>query len=152
MVDATAWIETGAWRDGHDARQPIAPFARHALKRRLKKLGERGRAARSGDDAARHHLRIEAKKLRYTAEAMAGLYGEKRVGRYLRHLKDLQEHLGALNDLAGAEPLIAALSLSPEAAFAAGELVGLQAAGKPQLLTHAARALDRLEACDPFWG
>jgi triphosphatase len=152
MIDAAAWIETGDWRDGPGAGGDIAPFARHALKRRLKALGKRGRSVRSGDDAARHHLRIEAKKLRYAAEGLAGLYGDKRVGRYLRHLKDLQEHLGALNDLAAAEPLIAALPLSPEAAFTAGELVGMKAAGKPQLLAHAAKALDRLEAADPFWG
>jgi triphosphatase len=152
MIDAAAWIETGAWRNGKGAGEDIAPFARHALKRRLKALGKRGRSVRSGDDTARHHLRIEAKKLRYAAEALAGLYGDKRVARYLGRLKDLQEQLGALNDLAAAEPLLAALPLSPEAAFTAGELVGMKAAGKPRRLAQAAKALDRLEAGEPFWG
>ena len=152
LIDAPAWIETGPWLDTQAAGDPIAPFARHALRRRMKRLGKRGGAVLSGDDMARHHLRIEAKKLRYTAEAMVALYGEKPVGRYLRRLKDLQEHLGALNDLAGAEPLIASLTLPPEAAFAAGELVGIKAAARPRLLAQAAKALDRLEASDPFWG
>jgi inorganic triphosphatase YgiF len=151
MIDATAWVETGGWRESQGAGAPIAPFAKHALKRRLKKLGKHGRAVRGGDDQARHHLRIEAKKLRYAAEALAGLYGEKQAGRYLRHLKDLQDHLGVLNDLAAAEPLVATLPLSADAVFTAGELVGLKAAGKPQLLAHAAKALQRLEAVDPFW-
>ena len=57
--------------------------------------------------------------------------------RYLRHLKELQEVLGALNDLVTAEPLIAALALPSEAAFAAGELVGLKAAARPQLVAKA---------------
>jgi inorganic triphosphatase YgiF len=151
MIEAVAWVETGDWQAGHGAGEPIRPFARHALKRHLKKLEKRGRAARDGDDEARHHLRIEAKKLRYAAEALASLFGEKPAARYLRHLKGLQETLGDLNDLVTAEPLMAKLSLSPDAAFAAGELVGLKAAEKPRLLAHAGKALDRLEAAEPFW-
>jgi hypothetical protein len=64
----------------------------------------------------------------------------------------LQEELGELNDLAAAEPLMARLRLSPDAAFAAGELVGLKAAAKPRLLARAEKALSRLEAAKPFWG
>jgi inorganic triphosphatase YgiF len=151
MIDATAWVETGGWRDSPDAKAPIKPFAKHALKRHLKKLNRRGLAAQGGDDVARHHLRIEAKKLRYAAEGLAGLYGGKRVDRYLAELKGLQEVLGELSDLAGAEPLLAKLKLSPEAAFAAGELVGRKTAAKPRLLTRAGKALGRLDAAEPFW-
>jgi inorganic triphosphatase YgiF len=151
MIDATAWVETGGWREAPDAGAPIKPFAKHALKRHLKKLRRRGLAAQGGDDTARHHLRIEAKKLRYAAEGLAGLYGRKRVERYLEELKGLQEVLGDLNDLASAEPLIARLKLSPEAAFAAGELVGRKTAAKPRLLTRAGKALGRLDSAEPFW-
>jgi inorganic triphosphatase YgiF len=156
MIDAAAWVETGDWRAAEGAGKPVAPFARAALKKRLKTLDKRGRDAadlqgRGGDDTARHHLRIEAKKLRYACEGFASLYGEKRVRRYLRHLKALQEALGALNDLVTAEPLIAPLALPSDAAFAAGELVGLKVAAKPQLIAQAAKALDRLRAADPFW-
>jgi triphosphatase len=151
MIDAAAWVETGDWRAQHEAQAAIRLFARRALKRHLKTLEKRGRTARKGDDTARHHLRIEAKKLRYASEAFAGLFGEKRTHRYLRHVKELQEALGALNDLVTAEPLIAALSLPSEAAFAAGELVGLKAARKPGLIAQAQKALARLEAAEPFW-
>ncbi|MGZ3376354.1 MAG: CYTH and CHAD domain-containing protein [Phenylobacterium sp.] len=152
MIDAAAWVETGDWREADGVGEPIGPFAKAALKKHLKSLGKKGRAAENGDDTARHHLRIEAKKLRYAAEAFASLYSDKRVQRYLRHLKALQEVLGALNDLVTAEPLIAALTLPSEAAFAAGELVGLRAAAKPQLIAQAGKALERLQAADPFWG
>ena len=151
MIDAVAWVETGAWRSRPAAQEPARSFARHALKRHARKVEKLGRTARHGDDTARHHLRIEAKKLRYAAEAFAGLYGEKPVTRYLRHVKDLQDALGALNDLVTAEPLISGLVLPSEAAFAAGELVGLRAARKPQLIAQAERALERLGAADPFW-
>jgi triphosphatase len=152
MIDAAAWVETGDWRSADGADKPLAPFAKAALKSLLKTLGKRGRDARDGDDTTRHHLRIEAKKLRYACEAFASLYGAKRVLRYLRHLRQLQEVLGALNDLVTAEPLIAALALPSDAAFAAGGLVGLKAAAKPRLIATASRALDRLQATDPFWG
>ena len=115
-------------------------------------LARRGRAARDGDDEARHHLRIAGKKLRYAAEGLACLYGARRVAAYLARLKALQDALGALNDLAAAEPLIAALKLSPQAAFAAGELVGLKAAARARLLSQATKALGRLEDATPFWG
>ena len=152
MIDAAAWAETGGWLDGPAAAAPIQPFAKHALRRHLKTLAKLGRIARGGDDEARHRLRIEAKKLRYAAEAFTSLYGEKRAGRYLGRLTDLQETLGALNDLAAAEPLIATLTLSSRAAFAAGELVGLKVAGKPRLIAQAEKALGRLEAAAGFWG
>ena len=151
MIDVAAWVETGDWRDGPPAQVPVKAFAREALRRHLKKVAWRGHDVRKGDDAARHHLRIEAKKLHYAAEALASLFGEKHARRYLRHVKDLQAVLGALNDLATAEPLIASLGLPADAAFVAGELVGLKVAGKPQLIARAARTLARLKAADPFW-
>jgi inorganic triphosphatase YgiF len=151
MIDTAAWVETGGWRDGEGADKPLGHFAQVALKKHLKKVGKRGRELETGDDTARHHLRIEAKKLRYACETFASLYGDKPVHRYLRHLKALQDALGQLNDLVTAEPLIAALALPSEAAFAAGELVGRKAAAKPRLIADAAKALDRLQAADPFW-
>jgi len=151
MINATGWVETGKWRSRHEAAAPIEPFARRALKRHLRKLSKCGPALRHGDDVGRHHLRIEAKKLRYAAEVLTSLYGEKRTARYLHHLRDLQDVLGRLNDLATAEPLIAAMKLPSDAAFAAGELVGLGVAEKPRMIARACKALDRLEAANPFW-
>lgn len=51
------------------------------------------------DDDARHRLRRQVKRLRYGVEFAQGLWGAKRVGRYLRALSALQERLGALNDV-----------------------------------------------------
>ncbi|HEV7385247.1 MAG TPA: CHAD domain-containing protein [Phenylobacterium sp.] len=151
MIDVTAWVETGAWRKGKAAAEPIQDFAGQALDRHRKTFEKRRRAAEGGDDEARHHLRIEAKKLRYAVEAFSRLYPQKRVRRYLHSLKDLQEVLGALNDLAVAEPLLASLALSPEAAYAAGELVGLKTAAKPRLVAQAAKAAKKLSKAKPFW-
>ena len=151
MIDTCAWLETGDWQFADGAGKPVGAFAKAVLKKHWKKVSRRGRDLQGGDDTARHHLRIEAKKLRYACEAFASLHREKQVHRYLRHLKELQDVLGQLNDLVTTEPLISALGLPSDAAFAAGELVGLKAATKPQLIAQAAKALDRLEAADPFW-
>jgi inorganic triphosphatase YgiF len=152
MLETTAWIETGSWltaspKAGASART----FARKALARRRGKLAEKGRDLAGADDAARHRLRIEAKKLRYAAEGFRSLLPARGAKRFLEPLKALQEELGALNDIATAEDLIATLALSQPAAFAAGELAGLRAAGRPRRIDRAARAYDRLlKAPTPF--
>lgn len=152
MIDTAAWVETGDWLAGDGAGSPIASFSQQALKRRLKTVKKRWRDAKGADDLALHHLRIEAKKLRYAVETFVSLYGARRIKRFLEPVKDLQEVLGALNDLATAEPLLAGLALPSDAAFAAGELVGLKAARRPQLVARAGETLDQLMVAKPFWG
>jgi triphosphatase len=150
MIDTTAWMETGDWLE---AAQPASAkaFAGRALRKRLKKVLQGGRHLRRADDAARHHLRIEGKKLRYAAEAFASLYPQKPMNRFIGRVKDLQEALGDLNDLVVAGPLLASLPLEHEAAFAAGELLGLRIARKGRMIGQASRAVDRLAAAKaPF--
>lgn len=151
MIDAAAWVETGGWLGREAACEPARAYAAHVLAARRKKLLKRGRRVETGDDAARHAVRIEAKKLRYAAEGFAGLYPEKPVVRFVERAKDLQDLLGTLNDIATAETLTAGLGLTPEAAFAAGELAGRRAAGKSRLIARAKKALRRLRRTDPFW-
>ena len=102
-------------------------------------------------DEERHQVRIDAKKLRYAAEGFQGLYGRKAADRFIKTLKALQDELGALNDIVTAETLMSRLGLTSEAAFAAGEVVGRKAADKQRHIKAAAKALDRLEAVQPFW-
>ena len=151
MIDAAGWAETGPWLAGEAAREPARAFARRTLDRRLAKLLQRGRKLASRDDAARHAARIEAKKLRYAAEGFAGLWSARKADRFVERVKHLQDALGALNDIATAEPLLTGLSLTPEAAYAAGELEGLRMARKPRLVARAAKALDRVAEAEPYW-
>ena len=151
MIDATGWAETGAWLRGEAAAEPARAFAARTLQRRLHKLLKHGRRLASRDDAARHQVRIEAKKLRYAAEGFSGLYPEKKVDRFVEGLKALQDGLGQLNDIATAESVAGGLNLTPEAAFAAGDLAGLRAASKPRLIAKAAKAVGKLQATPRFW-
>jgi inorganic triphosphatase YgiF len=147
MIDVAAWVETGSWLAASPT--PAKAFAAHALGARLRKVHKRGKHLAEADDAARHRLRIEAKKLRYAAEAFASLYGRRSANRFIGRVKDVQTTLGDLNDLAVAGALVASLKLEPDAAFAAGELVGLRMAAKDQLIAKAEKAFKRLADVDP---
>ncbi|MEO8115101.1 MAG: CHAD domain-containing protein [Phenylobacterium sp.] len=151
LIEATAWVETGDWLSAADGGGSARAFAADSLERRRRKLLKRGRSLKRADDAGRHAARIEAKKLRYAVEAFESLFRAKAAQRFIERLKALQDELGALNDLATAETLIEGLALEPAAAFAAGELVGLKAAGKSRRVGRAARAFDRLADTDRFW-
>jgi inorganic triphosphatase YgiF len=151
MIEAAAWVETGAWQLHDAARAPVKPFARAALARRRRKVLKHGAALAVGDDHARHKLRIAAKKLRYAGDAFAGLYSKKRVAAFAKRVKALQTELGDLNDLATATPLVASLSLPADAAFAAGELLGLRLAARPARLRRATKVFDKLADAAPFW-
>jgi inorganic triphosphatase YgiF len=155
LLDATAWVETGDWladpERAKDRDRPARAFAADALERRLKRLRRKAKGFAGADDAHRHELRIEAKKLRYAAEAFASLFPAKRAAAFIARLKTVQDELGALNDAAVVGPLLAGLDLDPAAAFAAGELVGLRSADGPARLAAAGKALDRLLAAEPFW-
>jgi inorganic triphosphatase YgiF len=151
MIDVTAWVETGAWLSRPQSTTASA-FAQKALEHRRRKVLKSGKALAQADDAARHHLRIQSKKLRYTAEAFVSLYPGKAAPRFIRYVKGLQDVLGELNDLATIGPLVAGLKLKSDAAYAAGELAGWRSAGKAGLIASATKAFDRLEAADLFWG
>ena len=76
------------------------PWARKRLERRLQSVLALRDAAFGSDEVARHELRKELKKLRYTADLVRGLWDPKEVKGYLAQLSELQDVLGALNDVA----------------------------------------------------
>ncbi len=90
----------GAWD------RPAAAFARSALRRRWARVSALGQRIDDLSIPERHALRIQIKKLRYTGDFFASLFGERRIQPYLRDLAQLQTTFGALNDLATAERLL----------------------------------------------
>jgi triphosphatase len=145
--------------------QPVALRAADELARRWKKLTNKSKPPRRLDVAERHKLRIRAKKLRYAVEFFADVFpGKKRAkrcGATLSSLKDLQDALGALNDVATREKLMSRAALAKrrkskgtaarERAFAAGMVVGAQEAGIEHMLAAAESAYAKLLEVKPFW-
>jgi inorganic triphosphatase YgiF len=151
LIAVTGWADTGGWRGGEPARAPARPFAAALLDERLNNLLKDGRRLAEANDAERHAVRIDAKKLRYAAEGFESIFGGKASRRFVKRLKDLQDELGVLNDLATAKPLLTKLNLPSDAAFCAGELIGLKTAGKQAHIDAGCAALKRLKKTQPFW-
>jgi triphosphatase len=92
------------------ARQSWTVFARDALERLDRKALRRERRTDWTDPASRHALRVRLRRLRYVSEFMSGAFPERSAKALLRSLKDLQDLLGALNDIDVARRLTRQLS------------------------------------------
>lgn len=80
---------------------PVGDFACQAIRRRFKKVIKAGRSMIGGaTDEALHGLRIQCKKLRYALEFFAALADADQAAALIRQLKELQDYLGRVNDLA----------------------------------------------------
>ena len=155
MLDLAEWIAVGDWlklplsKDLRD--RPVREFATQSLDRFRRKVKKSGRDLAGLDDEARHEVRKAAKKLRYAADFFAALYDRKREKRrhkrFIDALEDLQDRLGALNDLAVAPELLGRLGLLHEPG-AARLLAGKS---KAKLLDGACDAHESLIDAKPFW-
>ena len=162
ILDLAEWVETGPWAvEDDDERaalrtRPIAELAKQELARLRKRIKRRGPDLRHRSVRQRHKLRIAAKRLRYATEFFANTFpGEpstKRRADALSALKDLQDALGGLNDIATRHTLMtdgaeseAAEKIAPDARLAAA---GSQA---ERLLLAAEQAFARFAGVKAFW-
>jgi CHAD domain-containing protein len=124
------------------ARRPRAPNARVSIKamadRRIHKLFRRalrqGRTIESDSPPERlHELRKTCKKLRYLMEFFQCLYTEEAIRSAIRQLKQLQDHLGAFQDVHAqlawlrklAEELGSSHAVATDTLLAMGALLGI---------------------------
>jgi triphosphatase len=172
VLDAAEWIESGDWTRNADAlacalrERPIAAAAADELRRRRRKILQRGARLNEIDPQRRHKLRIQAKKLRYASEFFAGAFPGKGAMRrrkdFVAALANLQHTLGDLNDIAVHEALTERI-IDEEAAgdrrrggrakkaFAAGRLSGREEARTASVLREAAFAYGVFAKAKPFW-
>lgn len=173
-LEATRWIEVGPWvtsrsRSARRRRdQAVTILAADALTRGRKKLRDTGRNLAKLSRADRHKLRIRCKKLRYAVEFFSDLFpGKSRAQRCkstLCALEDLQNSLGALNDLARRETLCFRARAAPglgqgtskttdvlPKVFTEHVTLRLQGMRVTQLLHEAQRAYQKFRHVKPFW-
>jgi len=136
----------------------LSRVAKRLLDRQQARALKRGKKARDGDEANLHSLRIALKKLRYTAEFLAPLYPRRKVKHYVRELRALQEHLGAINDIAHVRATIAKLLRETEAKrpapgerYAAGLVAGWYRARRPHIAKQALKRWKKFRKVEPFW-
>lgn len=159
------WLEDRGWQSPdltttqRDAlARPLVTLAETLLAKQHRRVLKRGRNFARIGIAERHELRIAVKKLRYTTEFFRGLYPAKRSKGYLTALRDLQESLGHLNDVAVAEHLLADLTAnSPPGSGArqleraAGKVIGWYDRALLDVEPEMRRTWKSFAATDPFW-
>jgi CHAD domain-containing protein len=142
-------VQQGPLRRSVAARVPAAigvpeiVTARHAAVTKAAK-----RAKRSGVVADYHRLRIRCKRLRYSLEFSADVYGG-RTARYVRQLTALQDHLGLMQDAEVAAARLADLAtgeaeLPAATVFLMGALAERHHLEVARLLRQVPRELSRL--------
>ncbi len=140
LLHCATWIEAL-----DEARRPLDSFAAQALSRRRRRLLRHGHDLAAMDDAARHALRIDVKKLRYATDFLAAVFpGEmarRRRARMSRTLTTLQDCLGDLNDRA----------IAARESRELGRLLAIDERARQRTLGRAQRALDRLYALPAWW-
>jgi CHAD domain-containing protein len=151
MLRLALWIELGSWRFRARSGRPVGDLAAHQLERQWRKVRRsRGRIAEARGPE-RHRLRLDIKKLRYSAEFLAGLHDKRpkaaRRDRFLEALKDLQDRLGDLNDAEAAEK--SAARLTPGARGSADRI--RRRAMAEEAVAAAQEALDRASATAGYW-
>ena len=117
MLKLSLWIEAGAWRFRDRAKRPLASLAVEQLDRQWRRVKRNGTRLGKTDANDRHRLRLDVKKLRYSAEFLAGLSAKRpklaRRERFVAALKELQERLGDLNDAEEAAAITTGLARGP---------------------------------------
>jgi inorganic triphosphatase YgiF len=157
------WIEDGKWlkQPRAQGKRKIRPFAADLFERRTRKARRKAKRAGEVDAHARHRLRIAIKKLRYALYFFETLYSHdgsaKALSRYKKYLKDLQDNLGALNDIAVHQKLAVKLAAGsggpkPElVSFAAGMIAGCERSEIQPILTEVTATARKLRRARSFW-
>jgi triphosphatase len=163
LLETLRWLEDGDWkRRSHDhGDRRIERFAADIFARRAKEAMEKAKKLSELNARERHKLRIAIKKLRYASDFFENLFpGPKRKKRFSvfkDRLKALQDHLGALNDIAVQQKLATKVATGAEGtkprarAFAAGVASGREQREIEPLLKAAAQDALKFSRVRPFW-
>jgi CHAD domain-containing protein len=153
--DIAAAARSALWPEAATAGT-IAPVLLGAALKRAKKRGRHFRVLTAPD---RHRLRIALKKLRYSAEFFVALYPKAAVKEWLEPLKDLQDMLGHLNDVAQVRGAVGRLlleeaqsaSVQADLSHAAGLLQGYHHARSERYVGKTHKRWKSFRDTEPFW-
>jgi len=160
LLDLGMWLDREGWSEyltraqQQELAAPAGELARKILDRQHKQLLKRGSHYTQLTLSELHAVRIAAKKLRYAAAFFAELYAHDQSYPYLKALANLQDKLGALNDTATTNHLLASLHTSrPSAAYteAIGIVLGWEACKGAQCLADLGQTWNVFRQQQPFW-
>ena len=134
VIRLGGWIEARGWRDDIGPEhlplaEPAFSFARRIMAIHHDKVLKRGRHFKSMTAQERHRLRLSVKKLRYVADFLLPLCTDRKSAKqFTCRLADLQDELGAFNDMATTGSLLANLvATAADSSAAAAAIAGWQA-------------------------
>ena len=164
LFDTLQWLETGDWAKHarYYKQRPIEQFTADIFARRTKTITKKAKKIRELDSQQRHKLRIAVKKLRYASDFFGHLFASRRAKQRLPSFKarltDLQDCLGALNDIKVHQKLApkpAAGKPRAKAAraqdFAIGVVSGREQSEIEPLLNAADKDARKFLHARPFW-
>jgi inorganic triphosphatase YgiF len=135
---------------------PVRRFADEALGRSWKRIARRGARLEILSLDERHEMRKALKSFRYAVEFFVSLYDGRKVERFVKDLKKLQDVFGYVNDVATAQVLNAIADKrcpdSTAAQRAAGYVLGWHQVRSEHAWDDVAGAWERLAKRPRFWG
>jgi CHAD domain-containing protein len=161
MADLNAAVERRIWlddaKDGDAFDKPAQDLGAQALAHRLKAAKNRAKRLGDASDEQIHHLRIALKKLRYTGDFFAPLFGEDDVAAFARRLSKMQDSLGAVHDVMVARETLARLTANshdntdPGLSFAAGIVYGWHLDRSTHIFKKSVKRWKKFARAEPFW-
>ncbi len=144
-AEAILTMEQGSWKKkgkGAKARRkaPVNDLAAEALTCAWQAADSHGRHVDRMSDTDRHEFRKDLKALRYLTDFFADLWPGKAQARFLARLKQLQDALGLLNDLAVAEGRLHQSGATARAAL------------RDEAMAEAETHWKALRKAGPWWG
>jgi triphosphatase len=163
ILDILQWIEAGEWlkHSKIGASDPVHHFAAKSLAQQCKKVLRKQKGVAEFDSRQLHKLRIRFKKFRYSCEFFGSLFDSRKMNhrrrRFNDYLADLQDNLGALNDISVHQKMATALvaertsTRHPRRDFAAGIVSGREQGEIEALVKTVSKTARKLSKMRPFW-
>lgn len=146
MLTLASYIEERRWQSPERQAELDAPLVQSAgrlIAKPHRKVLKLGKTFATQTTEQRHDVRIALKKVRYAAEFFAALFPQARTRPYISAMRRLQNALGASNDVATAEILLASLIAKAKGDDQMREALSL---GSGKVLGWHTRALHDAEA------
>lgn len=155
LLEYGLFLAGRGWRLKRKAPRLARDFAIMALARRHASVTRLGRNIETLDLESRHELRKRLKKFRYGLHFFSSLFDAGATKLYIRHLSQLQDVFGGLNDVATAHLILdgplAAAPGDTRAAAAAARIFSWSEKRATKDWKGALRLWRRFGEADPFW-
>jgi len=145
LIRLLAWVSGEPWRRRADPEQALGKFGARALRRLLEEVREAAAGIDWNDAERRHRVRIRVKRLRYGCDCFTAAFPPDAMDAFQHRLKNLQELLGELNDIAVQRRLLKELSVVN------GPALRRLAARERPLLKALEKAWRKFDAHPPDW-